>query len=156
MTYKKNPKHSGPIWRANDRNLQVLLLWKIKIWFHSLWEQFYGGDLEWHKKTKMPTKGPSQHPNMEKIDVQTKGVHKLLSDLKTHKVTGLDSIPAFILKTAAADHNWHQFWIDCTNILLILGSTPGLEECLHSPHFQEGWEAHTIELPPSLPCVKSL
>ena len=52
-------------------------------------------------KTKMPTKGPSPHPSMTKIDVQSKGVHKLLSDFKTHKATGPDSMPVFILKTAA-------------------------------------------------------
>ena len=41
------------------------------------------------------------HPRMEKINVQSKGVHKLLSDLKTHKATGPDSIPAYVLKSAA-------------------------------------------------------
>ena len=52
-------------------------------------------------KTNMPSKGPSPHPTMEKINVQSKGVHKLLSDLKTHKATGPDSIPAYVLKSAA-------------------------------------------------------
>ena len=52
-------------------------------------------------KTNMPSKGPSAHPTMEKIHVQSKGVHKLLSDLKTHKATGPDSIPAYVLKSAA-------------------------------------------------------
>ena len=51
--------------------------------------------------TNMPSKGPSPHPTMEKINVQSKGVHKLLSDLKTHKATGPDSIPAYVLKSAA-------------------------------------------------------
>ena len=50
-------------------------------------------------KTNMPSKGPSPHPTMEKINVQSKGVHP--SDLKTHKATGPDSIPAYVLKSAA-------------------------------------------------------
>ena len=33
--------------------------------------------------------------------MQSKGVNKLLSDLKTHKATGPDSIPAYVLKSAA-------------------------------------------------------
>ena len=33
--------------------------------------------------------------------MQSKGVHKLLSDLKTHKATGPDSKPAYVLKSAA-------------------------------------------------------
>ena len=49
----------------------------------------------------MPSKGQSPHPAMEKIHVKTKGVHKLLSNLKTHKATGPDSIPAYVLKLAA-------------------------------------------------------
>ena len=49
----------------------------------------------------MPSKGTSPHPTMEKIRVQSKGVHKLLSDLKTHKATGPVSIPAYVLKSAA-------------------------------------------------------
>ena len=38
---------------------------------------------------------------MDPIDVQCKCVHKLLLDMKIHKATGPDSIPAFILKTTA-------------------------------------------------------
>ena len=34
-------------------------------------------------------------------NVQPKGMHKLLSNLKTHKATDLDSIPAFVLNSAA-------------------------------------------------------
>ena len=49
----------------------------------------------------MPSKGQSPHPVMEKIHVKPKGVYKLLSDLKTHKATGPDSIPAYVLKLAA-------------------------------------------------------
>ena len=49
----------------------------------------------------MPDKGPSPHPDMPDIEVNWKGVHKLLKGLKTFKATGPDSIPAFILKAAA-------------------------------------------------------
>ena len=38
---------------------------------------------------------------MPEIKIDWKGVHKLLKNLKTHKATGPDSIPAFILKAAA-------------------------------------------------------
>ena len=49
----------------------------------------------------MPDKGPSPHPDMPNIEVNWKGVHRLLKGLKTFKATGPDSIPAFILKAAA-------------------------------------------------------
>ena len=52
-------------------------------------------------KSNIPRKGPSQHPTMDSIRVYYKGVLKLLRDLKTHKATGPDELPAFILKTAA-------------------------------------------------------
>ena len=49
----------------------------------------------------MPDKGPSPYPDMPKLEVHWKGVHKLLKGLKTFKTTGPDSIPAFILKATA-------------------------------------------------------
>ena len=49
----------------------------------------------------MPDKGPSPHPDMPDIEINWKGVHKLLKGLKTFKATGPDSIPALILKAAA-------------------------------------------------------
>ena len=51
--------------------------------------------------TNIPDKGKSTTPNMPEIKIDWKGVHKLLKNLKTHKATGPDSIPAFILKAAA-------------------------------------------------------
>ena len=51
--------------------------------------------------SKIPSKGPSHHPTLDPIQMQCKGVHKLLKDLKIHKATGPDGIPAFILKTTA-------------------------------------------------------
>ena len=52
-------------------------------------------------RSKIPTKGPSSHPSMEPIEVQSKGVHKLLLNLKIHKAAGPDCMPNFILKIAA-------------------------------------------------------
>ena len=49
----------------------------------------------------MPDKEPSPRSEMPDIEVNWKGVHKLLKGLKTFKATGPDSIPAFILKAAA-------------------------------------------------------
>ena len=51
--------------------------------------------------SSIPDKGPSPHPEMPNIEVNWKGVHKLLKGLKSFKATGPDSIPAFILKAAA-------------------------------------------------------
>ena len=51
--------------------------------------------------SKILTKGPSSHPSMEPIEVQSKGVHNLLLNLKIHKAAGPDCIPNFILKIAA-------------------------------------------------------
>ena len=50
---------------------------------------------------KFQTKGPSSHPSMEPIEVQSKGVHKVLFNLKIHNAVGPDCIPNFILKNAA-------------------------------------------------------
>ena len=51
--------------------------------------------------TNIPDKGKSTTLNMSEIKIDWKGVHKLLKNPKTHKATGPDSIPAFILKGAA-------------------------------------------------------
>ena len=45
---------------------------------------------------------PASNPTaMQNIKIDWKGVHKLLKNLKVHKATGPDEIPAYILKTAA-------------------------------------------------------
>ncbi|MCG7867874.1 MAG: hypothetical protein JAY74_16140, partial [Candidatus Thiodiazotropha taylori] len=49
----------------------------------------------------IPDKGSSTTPDMPDIKVDWKGIHKLLKNLKAHKATGPDSVPAFILKAAA-------------------------------------------------------
>ena len=49
----------------------------------------------------MPDKGPSPHLDMPNIEVNWKGVYKLLKGLKTFKAIGPDYIPVFILKAAA-------------------------------------------------------
>ena len=73
---------------------------------------------------------------MEKIHVQSKGVHKLLSDLKIHKATGPDSIPAYVLKSAADQlapilTRLYQYSLDWWN-------TPGLENAFVVPIFKKG------------------
>ncbi len=52
-------------------------------------------------KSRVPSKGDSPFPAMDDIQVGKEGVHKLLRNLQTDKAMGPDSIPAFILKTAA-------------------------------------------------------
>ena len=69
---------------------------KVKILNDQFVSAYTGEDM-----TNLPSKGPSLHPSMEKINVQSKGVHKLLLDIKTLKATGPDSIPAFVLKAGA-------------------------------------------------------
>ena len=51
----------------------------------------------------IPSKGDSPFPAMDDIRVGEEGVHKLLKDLQIGKAMGPDSIPAFILKTAAKE-----------------------------------------------------
>ena len=53
-------------------------------------------------KSNIPKKGTSDHPTMDSIRVHRNGVLKLLRDLKIHKATGPDEVPAFILKSAAS------------------------------------------------------
>ena len=51
--------------------------------------------------SNIPDTGCSDIPTMNNIRIDWKGVYKLLKNLKTHKATGPDEIPAYILKTAA-------------------------------------------------------
>jgi hypothetical protein len=47
-----------------------------------------------------PNKGKSPYSTIEDIKINSKGVHKLLKNLKPHKATGPDSIPSCVLKAA--------------------------------------------------------
>jgi hypothetical protein len=51
----------------------------------------------------MPSKGQSCFVSMDDIDINEKGILKLLRDLKPNKATGPDSIPARLLKTGAEE-----------------------------------------------------
>lgn len=51
--------------------------------------------------SNLPDKGPSPHQTMDDIEISRHGVFKLLAQLKPHKATGPDCIPAFILRAAA-------------------------------------------------------
>ena len=53
--------------------------------------------------TNIKNKGPSPYSDMNNITVSACGVHKLLSNLKIHKATGPDNIPARLLKELAAE-----------------------------------------------------
>ena len=48
-----------------------------------------------------PNKGNSPYQTMSDIKISCKGVTKLLKNQNIHKATGPDSIPSFILKSAA-------------------------------------------------------
>ena len=49
----------------------------------------------------IPDKGPSPHPNINQITINSEGVWKLLTNLKPHKATGPDNIPTRLLKELA-------------------------------------------------------
>jgi hypothetical protein len=51
--------------------------------------------------SNLPDKGPSNTPAMNDININWKGVHKLIINLNVNKATGPDQVPAFILKVAA-------------------------------------------------------
>ena len=53
--------------------------------------------------TNIPDKGQSPFIPMKNILITNQGVLKLLQNLKTSKATGPDSIPAYLLKTAAKE-----------------------------------------------------
>ena len=53
--------------------------------------------------SNLPDKGPSPHPTMKNITVNIPGVIKLLKNLNPYKAAGPDTIPTFILKTAAEE-----------------------------------------------------
>ena len=53
--------------------------------------------------TNLPNLGPSLHPSMEDITVNILGVAKLLRNLKPHKATGPDGVPARLLKEIAEE-----------------------------------------------------
>ncbi|XP_072016713.1 uncharacterized protein [Amphiura filiformis] len=55
------------------------------------------------KSTTLPDLGPSPHPSMDRITVNIQGVIKLLQNLKPHKATGPDGIPARLLRETALE-----------------------------------------------------
>ena len=54
-----------------------------------------------NENTNLPQEPYSNIPAMPDITITTKGVTKLLHDLKTNKSTGPDEVPARILQLAA-------------------------------------------------------
>ena len=51
----------------------------------------------------IPSKGPSQFPSIQTLDIGVDGVRKQLEALKPHKATGPDEIPARVLKETASE-----------------------------------------------------
>ena len=75
----------------------IIIIWQLNNILNRQFESVFTKE----DTSTMPDKGPSPYPDMPKLEVHWKGVHKLLKGLKTFKATGPDSIPAFILKAAA-------------------------------------------------------
>ena len=48
-----------------------------------------------------PELDPAPYPNMQPITIHVNGIAKLLRNLKAHKATGPDQVPAKLLKEAA-------------------------------------------------------
>ena len=80
-----NLLHSDPKTKANILNRQ----------FSSVFTNDETSDL--------PDLGPSPHPTMNNIEVNCAGVIKLLRNLKPHKATGPDGVPAMLLKELAEE-----------------------------------------------------
>jgi hypothetical protein len=51
----------------------------------------------------LPSKGPSPHPTMPNIQVNSNGIKKLLKGLNIHKATGPDAIPTRFLHDYAEE-----------------------------------------------------
>ena len=59
-------------------------------------EQFHSVYTE-ENLTSLPNKGRSPHPTMPRIAVNLIGVHTLLTNIRVHKSTGADEVPARLL-----------------------------------------------------------
>ena len=53
--------------------------------------------------TSLPDLGPSPHPSMDNIHIHAPGITKLLKNLKPHKASGPDGVPARLLKETAEE-----------------------------------------------------
>ena len=87
--------------------------------------------------TDLPDLGPSNTRSAPPINVDAKGIHILLKDLKHHKATGTDTIPARLLKSATdelAPGLAHLFQISIDN-----GKIPlDWKTALVTPVFKKG------------------
>ena len=100
--------------------------------------------------TNIPDKGKSTTPNIPEIKIDWKGVHKLLKNLKTHKATGPDSIPAFILKAAADE--LAPALVVLFQLSLDQGEIPtDWKEALGVPHFLKRRQAPSSQLQARFP-----
>ena len=56
-----------------------------------------------NEQLPIPSKGPSQFPSLQTLDIGVNGVRKQLEALKPHKASGPDEIPARVLKETASE-----------------------------------------------------
>ena len=56
-----------------------------------------------NEQLPIPSKGPSQFPSIQTLDIGVNGIRKQLEALKPHKATGPDEIPARVLKETASE-----------------------------------------------------
>jgi len=80
-----------------------------------------------------PNKGKSPYSTMEDIKMNSKGVHKLLKNLKPHKATGPDSIPSYF-ESSGRSTRPNSYRI-IPNITQHRSSTTRLERCTCSTTF---------------------
>ena len=56
-----------------------------------------------NEQLPISSKGPSQFPSIQTLDIGVNGVRKQLEALKPHKATGPDEFPARVLKETASE-----------------------------------------------------
>ena len=106
-TTRTTPRNSGPILKGQEwtgvaplKNKMGFLQSDNKSKANILNDQFQSVFTK-ENLNNFPNKGKSPYTTMADIQINVKGVHKLLKNLKPHKATGPDAIPSCILKTAA-------------------------------------------------------
>ena len=116
--------------------------------FHSV---FTKEDME-----DFPNMGPSPHQAIGKITIDQRGVHKLLSNLQSHKATGPDQIPSFVLKAVADDGTFsHQIIPSITGSW---DSPSRMESCQGCSYLQERGKTYMYsdQLPSSIPDLDNM
>ena len=108
--------------------------------------------------SNLPDLGPSNTQSAPPINVDPKGIQKLLKDLKPHKATGPDCIPARLLKTAA-DELAPGLGPPIPDLCGQRKNPPGLEDGTCNSSIQERQQIRPRKLPsnfPNLNCMQDL